>query len=559
VPSIQPQNSFTSWWANRWLGLFLLLQRYPSSFSLRRGGFEAQRSEALGYADAKCGRVHDPGVEGGAASAIVVARDPRSSFGPRIEIAPLPGPVWAQAIERLAARSQLLAELLSGRLPAEISSIFRDTGADLFPHSNEEMKASCTCRLTAPCAHVAALHYVLADAFDRDPWLLFELRGMPREAILTRAHALRRAGLASPLASAGEPVTLPEQSYDRCPQPLPDAAALPAVPEQPASALRALPEPEDWPEDEHPADLLAPVLDAASRQAHRLIEQPGLIRSIAPAPAVDPLLERVQRLPPFSYKETALDLIECVTLARRAGRGDDPIEAMEAFTRQLARPEPRLDPWRKAWVTAVLRGQEPVQLSWEVRELAEGVRTAALLALIPGRPTALAWVSHADDATLKNRRKAERALLAGLDALVPGGAAIEIVAPREADDDSLEEYLDILGWDHALLDHKGRPARKLSPTLRALLARRGEGASCFTVPEPRVAPEMLVGVAARPLDRILWLQVIAREIVRELGGDRLDALPSMDDRQATDWLSSAAERLASAPWLLGLFRRPRAR
>jgi uncharacterized Zn finger protein len=554
----RPGSVFSSWWANRWLGLFSFYRMASLSFFGRKG-FETLNAESLGYTEARSGRVLDPSVEKSAATALVVSRDRRSTFAPRIEITPFPGLVWAHAIERLASRAQLLAELLSGRMPVEIPHAFRDVQANLFPDSPDQMRASCSCRLPTPCLHVAALHYALGDAFDQDPWLLFELRGMPREAILSQTHALRRARLSLSPGTTGGVSEISAESYDLFPEPLPDAGALPAVPEQPEGALRALPEPAGWSEDEHPADLLAPVLEAASRQAHRLIEQPGVLRSIAPAVAVDPALQRAQRLPAFPHKTFSLSLIECVSLARRAGRGDDPIGALEAFSRQLAKPGQRLATWRKSWVPSVLHGQDRVQVSWEVRELADGVRTAALLALIPGRPTALAWVSHADDATLKNRRKAERALLAGLDALVPGGAAIEIVAPREADDDSLEEYLDILGWDHALLDHKGRPARKLSPTLRALLARRGEGASCFTVPEPRVAPEMLVGVAARPLDRILWLQVIAREIVRELGGDRLDALPSMDDRQATDWLSSAAERLASAPWLLGLFRRPRAR
>lgn len=47
-----------------------------------------------------------------------------------------------------------------------------------------------------PCKHVAAVHYVLAQAFDADPFLLPLLRGRERDSLLTGLRSVRTGAAA---------------------------------------------------------------------------------------------------------------------------------------------------------------------------------------------------------------------------------------------------------------------------------------------------------------------------------------------------------------------------
>src|SRR2546428_13351948 len=68
--------------------------------------------------------------------------------------------------------------------------------------------------LGEPCKHIAGVNYLLASALDRDPFLMFELRGLSRDAL----HAeLDRSPLGKILASALKseevPAVEPVESY----------------------------------------------------------------------------------------------------------------------------------------------------------------------------------------------------------------------------------------------------------------------------------------------------------------------------------------------------------
>ncbi|HEU4618687.1 MAG TPA: SWIM zinc finger family protein, partial [Gammaproteobacteria bacterium] len=55
-----------------------------------------------------------------------------------------------------------------------------------------DLRTDCSCPDDAnPCKHVAAVHFVLGEAFDRDPFLLFELRGRSRAQVLETLRAAR--------------------------------------------------------------------------------------------------------------------------------------------------------------------------------------------------------------------------------------------------------------------------------------------------------------------------------------------------------------------------------
>jgi uncharacterized Zn finger protein len=56
------------------------------------------------------------------------------------------------------------------------------------------MRTTCSCPDDAnPCKHIAAVHYLLGERFDEDPFLMFLLRGRSQDEIVAALRA-RRAG-----------------------------------------------------------------------------------------------------------------------------------------------------------------------------------------------------------------------------------------------------------------------------------------------------------------------------------------------------------------------------
>ncbi|MFK7928904.1 MAG: hypothetical protein AB8H79_12000, partial [Myxococcota bacterium] len=114
---------------------------------------------------------------------------------------------------------------LEGDLPeAFIESLDAD-GVGLLPGLSE-MDGVCDCGdFHMPCAHMASVHNVIAEALDGDPFLLLTLRGLDREQLLTR---LRRAW-GDPHPVRGDTLVADESPPDhddwgRSPEPLPKLA-----------------------------------------------------------------------------------------------------------------------------------------------------------------------------------------------------------------------------------------------------------------------------------------------------------------------------------------------
>ena len=99
---------------------------------------------------------------------------------------------WGQVIAAMAAQAQFSAELLAGQMPQQIDEAFKSAKVSLFPRTARELKTDCSCPdQVDPCKHIAATHYVLGEAFDRDPFLLFELRGRTKDEVMGALRAAR--------------------------------------------------------------------------------------------------------------------------------------------------------------------------------------------------------------------------------------------------------------------------------------------------------------------------------------------------------------------------------
>lgn len=271
---IKIKKAGTTWWGQRWLAaLREVLRGQPGR--LERGKTYA-----------RAGRTHDLRVENGKITALVTGSR-RTPYEVRMELSPIESSVWDAAIAAMAKKAQFSAELLAGQMPVEIDEVFLPLGASLFPRGRAELKTECSCPDWGdPCKHVAATHYVLGEALDRDPFLLFELRGRAKDAVLA---ALRRArGATAPLDdapaedAAAPKVTLSNLApadYDKPRAPLPALQFSFDEPFEHGALLQQLGAPPSWSGEQSPAEALAPVVRAAADNARRL--------ALAPPPVAD--------------------------------------------------------------------------------------------------------------------------------------------------------------------------------------------------------------------------------------------------------------------------------
>jgi hypothetical protein len=98
---------------------------------------------------------------------------------------------WLAVAGAIAERSGHAAALLDGELDPGVAAAAEAVGVALFPGPGE-VKPRCSCPDWAdPCKHAAAVCYLVADALDADPFVLFALRGTTRERLLGQVSAHR--------------------------------------------------------------------------------------------------------------------------------------------------------------------------------------------------------------------------------------------------------------------------------------------------------------------------------------------------------------------------------
>jgi uncharacterized Zn finger protein len=168
-----------TWWGQRWIEA---LEHLSRDYLNRLG---------RGRAYARAGRVHDMRIAPGEVTARVTGSD-GEDYLVTLRVAMLSPPSWKKVIDTMSRQAVFSAELLAGHMPVEIDEAFRATGHSLFLSKQRELETDCSCPDWAnPCKHVAAVHYVLGEAFDKDPFLLFELRGRTKQQVLGALRALR--------------------------------------------------------------------------------------------------------------------------------------------------------------------------------------------------------------------------------------------------------------------------------------------------------------------------------------------------------------------------------
>lgn len=338
---IKIKKAGSTWWGQRWVEA---LERMSRGYSNRL---------ARGRTYARAGRTHDLVVKAGEVTAKVTGSR-ATPYKVRIALAKLPDAVWTKAIAAMAGKAQFAAELLAGQMPQEIDGVFKEARASVFPAKEADLQTSCSCPDWAnPCKHVAATHYVLGEALDRDPFLLFELRGRTKDQVLEALRAARAAAgdvAAAPRARNGKRGeaeedavpsvslgTLSVADYDKPREPFPTLHLSFAPPPVAGAVLRQLGAPATWSNDSSPVEMLAPMVRAAAEEARRLaLAEPETVEEL-PSLNIKPVCAQgrtkakrggTKSVSPVGSKETAA--------ARKAAKS-----AARSTTRRTTGPAPK--------------------------------------------------------------------------------------------------------------------------------------------------------------------------------------------------------------------------
>jgi uncharacterized Zn finger protein len=169
-----------SWWASRWI---TALEQLVDPGRLRRGRNYARRGQVLSIAESDAGVV------------ATVQGSQRTPYRVTIEMKKLGDAQWEHIFDALGEQAIFSAQLLAGEMPQEIEEAFEAAGISLFPATRSALMTQCSCPDSAnPCKHIAAVHYILGEQFDEDPFLLFRLRGRTQAQIMEALSARRAEG-----------------------------------------------------------------------------------------------------------------------------------------------------------------------------------------------------------------------------------------------------------------------------------------------------------------------------------------------------------------------------
>lgn len=167
----------TSWWSRRFLDV---LESFAVGGRLARGKAYARKGQVISL-DIGVGRVR----------AQVQGSRP-TPYDVTITFAPLSEPEWERVEIALSEQALPCAKLLAGEVPPELEEVFAASGSPLFPAAARDLQQACSCPdWGVPCKHLAAASYLLAEAFDTDPFLILRWRGRERDPLLARLRLLR--------------------------------------------------------------------------------------------------------------------------------------------------------------------------------------------------------------------------------------------------------------------------------------------------------------------------------------------------------------------------------
>ncbi len=130
------------------------------------------------------GSVLDLSIAQGKVQAQVMGSD---LYQVSIDITALEKPRWEAILKQCAGQIGSLIELLQGKLSDAVMRVVTGKADGLFP-APREIRFRCSCPDAASmCKHIAASLYGVGARLDYDPALLFQLRNLDPQALITAA------------------------------------------------------------------------------------------------------------------------------------------------------------------------------------------------------------------------------------------------------------------------------------------------------------------------------------------------------------------------------------
>ena len=261
----------SSWWARRWIQT---LERSQIGARLDRGRSYARRGQVLSI-DVRKGVV-DARVQGSRKRPYRVA----------ISVRTIDPQDWERVQQALAEQPIIAASLLAGRMPENIEDSFQAVGLSMFPQTGDDLETDCSCPdYSNPCKHIAAVYLLLGEEFDRDPFLIFRMRGIDREDLLGEEFRQSAQSLEGPPLA---PVSLEEDPAEFWADPLPvlagsDHIGPATVPEMHAALPEQLGRFPFWQGGQDFVPALQKIYQAASRRAVDVyLNQAGSTADVGP-------------------------------------------------------------------------------------------------------------------------------------------------------------------------------------------------------------------------------------------------------------------------------------
>jgi uncharacterized Zn finger protein len=255
-----------TWWGRRWLDT---LDSYGWSNRLERGRRYARMGQVVNFK-----------LSQGRVESLVQGSRPKP-YRVTIEVKPLAAAKWREVASSMAVRAVFASKLLAGEMPVNIEEAFSRSSSTLFP-TKREINTDCSCPDDAnPCKHIAAAYYILAEEFDRDPFMMFLLRGKTREDLLAALREERKvanergAEDQEPVARTDIPSLM--APLEECvsnfwseQKPLGYVRVSPNGPHVNAAVIRRLGEPPFWREPEDFTKLMEDIYENVTSKALKL-------------------------------------------------------------------------------------------------------------------------------------------------------------------------------------------------------------------------------------------------------------------------------------------------
>jgi uncharacterized Zn finger protein len=170
---VAPRTGIRSWWGKAW-------QRAVEEAAYVDSDLKAGRTLAR--------RGEVGGISVAAGSLLAAVREGDDAWTAEIKVPVLAEEERRALVDVVAAETGWIAALLAGDLPFDLVEHAEEAGVELLPYGGE-LGASCTCdAYLDPCRHALAVLVQTGWLVDADPLVLFAVRGLDRETLLSELH-----------------------------------------------------------------------------------------------------------------------------------------------------------------------------------------------------------------------------------------------------------------------------------------------------------------------------------------------------------------------------------